>query len=138
MTYYKPTFDSSSFHYLYNSSENSLSVIADINVELKPKESLQAKPVFDDANNTARKDYAYIAGSSLKDPVLFLDKTPVVVIPDVDLPYDNTRPEEFKNKLRAKYPLGYKLEANVPKNPDGTEGGQTTNSISKNADIEII
>jgi hypothetical protein len=138
MPYYTPTFNESSFHYVYNRSENNLSVIADVNVELKPKESLQAKPVFNSGTNTARKDYTYTAGSSLKDPVIFLDKTPVVVIPKIDIPFDETKPEEFKKAVRAKYPLGYKLEANVPKSPDGTVGGQATKSISKDADIEII
>jgi hypothetical protein len=137
MSYYHP--EQNPIKFVYNRQSNNVSIKSKVTVKLPAEDDLQRVRIYFDAPNTqVVKEFDIISGSFHEDH-FGTDDISVEIIRSVDIPYHDNDQQGFINALKGILNPQYKVKAVVnPKPGVPSSGGQTTSTISNDADVIII
>lgn len=138
MDYYIPNQDN--LHFVYNRLLKNVCIKSDVTVKLREKESLTSPMArYDPVTKKVTKTYDHARDDSQLVPYDYMDDTPVEIIKQVIIPYNDQDQPAFRTKLRQTLAAKYEVSAKVNNKPSSNDtGGQSTNTISNNDPIEIL
>jgi len=138
MDYYEPSQDN--LHFVYNRLLKNVCIKSDVTVKLKEKESLTSPMTgYDPVTKKVIKTYDHARDDSQLVPYDYMDDTPIEIIKQVKIPYDDQDQPAFRTRLRQILAAKYLVLAKVNNKPNSNDtGGQSTNTISNNEPIEIL
>jgi hypothetical protein len=136
MDYYKPTL--SGLQFVYDHNAQNLSIKSKVSVMLQGGESLTLTSDYNAATVTAEKVFDHAQNPSQLLPYEFVEESAIVIISNIDIPYDPQEQENFKSQLREIMADKYTVIAIVHDKPGQTgSGGSDTKDLSKGSTIVI-